>query len=1021
MHPFLFPLPHLLKKSLKKGGLFLLFIGFHSVTFGQITIKNLGTSRTGYSNSYGTRQGLASFPSQNLVGWVHRSSPVNNTIKMDVSMDGGNTWTVDKITSWGTTPGGRLPKMTFFNPAGNTNASNVWATAIVPIVSNTARNSYGTTVVSVATAGGLVLSIDTPLRWRQDTLRQVVSSIVTLADRILILDKNGTVGIGNADFSDTLSLTKLIPTGNHFTYSTQFLTMRMSNSPTGDNPGLPDVSMAFNDNGTKGYIVGLGHQTYTGADTGNTYLPIVMSSSDSGATWSPPIQLSIASLVKSALGVTWNPTCGWELSTAVDQNGMLHIFTSVLKNKFNFDSLSTGVGNIYMMDIVTDGASVISVKSLGSPTSYRGIIGLPTTGQLTSDLRPCVSKTPAGDKIFYSWFETQSALSSTNTKPDWWVAAYDVLTNKYIAGKNMTVGTSVEGKIIFGSAAPLVFTKTGGNGNLEYEIPVTFTALGAAGSLADSVFHKYIQGGKVSSLDFWKGNYISNLGASSICSGDTVALSTTAGTGNQWFRNGVSIPGATSSTLRVTRGGSYFNVSGVDTSNTLVVTEIPRPAAPVVTPSTPTYRYLCPGDSVVFATSWSSDTTLQWWNQLQLLDSQAINGIRVVNSAGIYYSKKIFNGCISNPSAPITVVSAPVASTQIQVSDTVRCLFGNSFNFSQSTTIDSGSVTWKWYWGDGDSSQFSNFQKSYQVPGIYPVELKVTSSYGCVQRYQQTVQVLGQDSAHLSVVGNNPVAYGDSILLQSAAVSGNQWLKYQSAMTGKNTSQIWVKKAGIYSLSVEKNGCTDTSQSVSISFIEPSTAVHYQAILLDGKGKPWPAKRIGVQLSIKDSTTIEYQELQSVTTDSSGYFSVYLGKGVVQPGSAMRLGELNWGDGQTRVMFIEVDTNASSNYYPIRSSKLVSVPMAAFAYRSADEEGKRYGIFKPSGELSFGDGIGVKALGNQQYEISFHPAFSSIPLVFVETMGSGNHSKKLVSVTSGKAILEISGQPDEIHFRVLGD
>ncbi|MFY8133060.1 MAG: hypothetical protein ACOVOL_07465, partial [Bacteroidia bacterium] len=93
----------------------------------QLVVKNLGTSRTGYSNAYGTRQGLACYPAQNLVGWIHRSSPINNTIKMDVSMDGGNTWVVDKITSWSVTPGGRLPKMAFFNPSGNTNPSNVWA------------------------------------------------------------------------------------------------------------------------------------------------------------------------------------------------------------------------------------------------------------------------------------------------------------------------------------------------------------------------------------------------------------------------------------------------------------------------------------------------------------------------------------------------------------------------------------------------------------------------------------------------------------------------------------------------------------------------------------------------------------------------------------------------------------------------------------------------------------------------------------------------------------------------------
>jgi hypothetical protein len=282
------------------------------------------------------------------------------------------------------------------------------------------------------------------------------------------------------------------------------------------------------------------------------------------------------------------------------------------------------------------------------------------------------------------------------------------------------------------------------------------------------------------------------------------------------------------------------------------------------------------------------------------------------------------------------------------------------------------------------------------------------------------IQVLNQDSAKLTVIGTLPVKYGDSILLQSASASGNQWLNYQSALSGKNNPQLWVKKAGNYALSVEKNGCFDTSGAIPISFMEPQSLVHYQAILLDGKGKPWPAKQIGIQLNIKDSTSIEYQEVQTVTTDSSGYFSVDLGKGTIQPNSISSLGKILWEDGQTRNLLVEVDTNGSFNYYPIGSTALVSVPMSAYAYRCADEIGRIQGMFFPSGGVGTGDGFGVKSLGNQRYEISFFPAYLSVPLLFIETVGAGSYSKKILSISTGKAVVEITGQPDEIHFRAMG-
>ncbi len=798
-------------KFLFSSCLLLLFFGANA----QLVVKNLGTSRTGYSNAYGTRQGLACYPAQNLVGWIHRSSPINNTIKMDVSMDGGNTWVVDKITSWGVTPGGRLPKMTFFNPSGNTNPSNVWATGIIPIVSNTARNSYGTTVVSVATAGGTILNIDTPLRSRQDTLRQIISSVVSLSDRMLLLDKNGSIGVGNSDFTDTLTLTKLTPSGNRFNYSTQFLPIPMTAAATLDEPGLPDVAMAFNESGSKGYIVGLGHQSYTGADTGVTYLPIVMSSTDGGDTWSSPTQLSISALVRTALGVTWNPTCGWELSTTVDQNGNLHILTSVSRSLYSFDTLASGALNMALVDIVTDGSTVLSVKKLGNPNSYRGLIGLTTTGQLTSDLRPCASRNLNGDKLFFSWFETQSSLSSTNNKPDWWMAAYDVTSGIYTTARNMTAGTAMEGKIIFGSAANHVLSTTLPNGTTDYEIPVTYTALGASGSLADSVFHKYLQGGKINSSIFVAGVSITSSAGTNLCSGASTTLTSSSATGNQWHRNGVAISGATSSTYSATQAGLYYTVVGPDTSNRITLVAVTSPTAPAVSPVGP--LTLCAGTPIVLNTSWTSGTTVKWFRNGNLVSTVNNSGNYTADSAGTFTAKIEVGGCSSSVSNAVIINAGVKPVVNFTLSDTVKCFIGNQFQINSTSSVSSGTLALSWNFGQGGTSTSTNNTRTYTSAGTFVIKLVATSSTGCSDSISKSLRVTAQDSARFSVTGATTFCNGDSVRFSSSATSGIIWLRNNIAISGATSPIYFAKQSGSFRLVVTTNGCTDSSTATSVT------------------------------------------------------------------------------------------------------------------------------------------------------------------------------------------------------------
>ncbi|WP_449404213.1 Ig-like domain-containing protein, partial [Flavobacterium ustbae] len=107
---------------------------------------------------------------------------------------------------------------------------------------------------------------------------------------------------------------------------------------------------------------------------------------------------------------------------------------------------------------------------------------------------------------------------------------------------------------------------------------------------------------------------ISAGGATTFCSGGNVVLTSSSSSGNQWFRDGSAISGATNSTYTAASSGSYtvtFN-NGTCTSAASApasVTVNPLPAAPSISAGGATT--FCSGGNVVLTSSASSGN--QWF------------------------------------------------------------------------------------------------------------------------------------------------------------------------------------------------------------------------------------------------------------------------------------------------------------------------------------------------------------------------------------------------------------------------
>ncbi len=114
--------------------------------------------------------------------------------------------------------------------------------------------------------------------------------------------------------------------------------------------------------------------------------------------------------------------------------------------------------------------------------------------------------------------------------------------------------------------------------------------------------------------------------------------------------------------------------------------------------------------------------------------------------------------------------------------------------------------------------------------------------------------------------------------------------------------------------------------------------INYQGVAVGANGKPLKNSTVGLRLSVLDSLPTGsnlYTETQLASTDSSGQFSIFLGGGTATAGT---FANLPWANGNDKFLKLEMDAQGGTNYQPMGTTQLVSVPyaLAAGTAKTAD-------------------------------------------------------------------------------------
>ncbi|MBO9564306.1 MAG: peptidoglycan DD-metalloendopeptidase family protein [Niastella sp.] len=283
-------------------------------------------------------------------------------------------------------------------------------------------------------------------------------------------------------------------------------------------------------------------------------------------------------------------------------------------------------------------------------------------------------------------------------------------------------------------------------------------------------------------------------GPVSFCTGGSVTLTSSAVTGNQWYKDGVAIAGATNTTYSANAAGSYTvratNMAGCHaTSAAQTVTVNALPAAPAISSGGPVA--FCTGSSVILTSS--ASTGNQWYKDGVSI-SGAVNTTYTANTTGNYTVTTTNAAGCTAISAVLSVTANPLPAVPVITAGgpVAFCAGGNVILTSSSATGNQWLKDGLVITGAVNTTYTANAAGGYTV--------RVTNTNGCVAVSAATAVTVNPIPAKPAITRNS----GD---LLSSVATGNQWFLEGIAIAGATGNTFRPSASGNFTVQVTQNGC----------------------------------------------------------------------------------------------------------------------------------------------------------------------------------------------------------------------
>ena len=307
---------------------------------------------------------------------------------------------------------------------------------------------------------------------------------------------------------------------------------------------------------------------------------------------------------------------------------------------------------------------------------------------------------------------------------------------------------------------------------------------------------------------------ISSSSGNSFCVGGSMTLTSSYANGNQWYKDGALIFGATGQTFIVTSPGTYtvilYDNGNYYPSSPFVVTANQRPTvSPILGVST-----LCTGENYNFSNStsggvWSSDD-----NNIASVSSTGLVSAISVGTTFIKYTVTDSNGCSTTVQFQVSVCQSPIVSPIVGA---YNICIGSPVNFTSSPNGG------EWCTSNSAVATVSNTGLVTGISlGSAVISYKVTNSNGCSKTVYQTINVYNPPTVG-PISGANSICIGNSTSFYNNSPSGGVWTSNNSSIASVNSSGVVTGNAAgttniNYTVTNSSTGCyTTVSKSITVN------------------------------------------------------------------------------------------------------------------------------------------------------------------------------------------------------------
>jgi len=187
------------------------------------------------------------------------------------------------------------------------------------------------------------------------------------------------------------------------------------------------------------------------------------------------------------------------------------------------------------------------------------------------------------------------------------------------------------------------------------------------------------------------------------------------------------------------------------------------------------------------------------------------------------YTVKLFvtADSICTDTSSTNIIVNPKVFSGFSINNLSACLNQQNFIFTNSSSVSSGSLDYKWNFGDGNSSTNTSPGYKYKQAGTYQVKLLATAGSGCFDTISKFVSVFTLPMATAKALGLTTICDGGQVIINTNTVTGYkyQWLDNGSKIISAGANATYVAtNSGSYKVVVSNsNACSDTSLPVLVT------------------------------------------------------------------------------------------------------------------------------------------------------------------------------------------------------------